>query len=94
VHWPRCSCYSACRVRGQELSQPFSMPPSQETSEELMGTLTAMGFPEDRIRFAIEATGATNLEILASWLLENADRPLEVRLGQLELNGGACQRGR
>ena len=39
-------------------------------------SLTAMGFEEDRVHFALEATGATNLEILAGWLLENADRPL------------------
>jgi hypothetical protein len=38
-----------------------------------------MGFPEDRVLLALEATGATNLEILASWLLEN-DRPISVRL--------------
>ena len=35
-----------------------------------------MGFEEERVLSALEATGATNLEILAGWLLENADRPV------------------
>jgi hypothetical protein len=35
-------------------------------------------------------TGATNLEILASWLLENADRPLGSSAAMLaEWTGGA-----
>ena len=34
-----------------------SMPPSQETRQELVESLTAMGFPEDRVLFALEATG-------------------------------------
>ena len=41
-----------------------------------VAALTAMGFPEDRVLFAMEATGATNLEILATWLMDNADKPL------------------
>ncbi len=61
------------------------MPPSQQTRDEVVESLTCMGFPEDRVLFALEATGATNLEILASWLLENADRPISVRLHALML---------
>ena len=61
------------------------MPPSQQTRDEVVESLTCMGFPEDRVLLALEATGATNLEILASWLLENADRPISVRLHALML---------
>ena len=58
------------------------MPRTQQVA-----ALTAMGFPEDRVLFAMEATGATNLEILATWLMDNADKPLP-SLGGHGIGGG------